>query len=215
MTLTKLNTSFSLFGIIFAILLVSCTPSTRITGTWKKPDAAIKHKILLAAMTHSTVAKTTVEGYMADEFRKNGIDVTEASMLFAPNFHPDLQKDKEMLLKTIRENGNDAVLMMTLIDHTEDTRYVPGTATYSPMSYGYYGGFYSYYNYMYPTVYQPGYYTEDQTYYLETNLYDIETEDLLWSAQSQAVNPSSLGKFAIQFAKITVDRLQSEGLVKS
>ena len=83
----------------------------------------------------------------------------------------------------------------------------------STVSFGFYGGFYNYYNYRYPAVYDPGYYTQDKTYFLETNLYDAETEKLLWSAQSRTYNPIDIDSFSEEFAGIIVARLKKEGLI--
>jgi hypothetical protein len=76
-----------------------------------------------------------------------------------------------------------------------------------------YGGFYTYYNYWYPYLYDPGYYVTDKTYFLETNLYDVNTEELIWSAQSQTVNPASIDEFAKEYPKKLVARMESDGLL--
>ena len=196
-------------------ILTACSPSTEITASWKNPDNREKKaNILIAALTHDMAAKATVERELETALKKTKLDVTKSATLFAPNFTDNISKDKAVLLSKIRENGNDAILTITLLDQQTDTRYVPGSATYAPtVRYGFYGGFYSYYNYYYPTVYDPGYYTQDKTYFLESNLYDADTEALLWSAQSQTYNPTNLDQFAEEFAKITVARLKSEGLI--
>jgi hypothetical protein len=53
-------------------------------------------------------------------------------------------------------------------------------------------GFYGYYNYWSPTLYSPGYYTTDKTYFIEANAYDMETQKIIWSVQSKAENPSGI-----------------------
>ncbi|MEK6481062.1 hypothetical protein WJR50_26200 [Catalinimonas sp. 4WD22] len=212
---TCIPTGLSYLILIPLWVLAACSPSTNITASWKNPDAeANKSDIQVAALTRNMAAKTTVERELTAELRNAGLDITTSGELFAPNFTDDISASKEALLSKIRENGNDAILTVTLLDQQTETRYVPGSSTYAPtVSYGFYGGFYSYYNYRYPVVYDPGYYTQDKTYFLETNLYDVQTEELLWSAQSKTYNPTNLDKFAEEFAKITVARLKSEGLI--
>ncbi len=201
--------------LMMLFVAVSCAPSTKITASWKNPAAeGMKDNILVAAMTQNMAAKITVEREMVGALKGADVGVTAAAELFAPNFTQDVGKNKEAMLKKIRENGNDGILTITLLDQQTETRYVPGSTAYSPMvSYGYYGGFHSYYNYRYPMVYDPGYYTEDKTFFLESNLYDAETEELLWSAQSKTYNPSNLDAFARDFAAITVAKLKSENLI--
>lgn len=196
-------------------LLSACAPSTEITASWHKEGAeATYNNIFIAALTHDLEAKSTVEGELVYDLQAAGAQVMNSGKLFAPNELDDISKNKDMLLGKIRENGSDAILTIALLDQQTDTRYVPGSSYYAPtVSYGFYGGFYNYYDYHYPTVYDPGYYTQDKTYFLETNLYDAQTEELLWSAQSRTYNPENLDKFAEDFSDVMVARLQKEGFI--
>ena len=101
------------------------------------------------------------------------------------------QPSKDEVLEMIRKNGQDGIITIALLDEKVETRYVPGT-TYSPMRYGgYYGSFGGYYGYYGSTFYDPGYYTTDKSYIVETNLYDTGTETLAWSAQTETFDPSN------------------------
>jgi hypothetical protein len=82
------------------------------------------------------------------------------------------------------------------------------------VSYGY-GGYYGYYNYYYPQVYSPGYYSVDKTYYLETNMYDIASDKLVWSVQSEASNPTNLSDTFKSYSYMLIKHLQNEGLAKN
>ncbi|MCD4711191.1 MAG: hypothetical protein K8R52_10115, partial [Bacteroidales bacterium] len=68
-------------------------------------------------------------------------------------------------------------------------------------------------NHYYPQVYSPGYYTTDKTYYIETNFYDLEEDQLLWSIQSEASNPSSLDSWFDRYAYDLITELKKEGLI--
>jgi hypothetical protein len=89
--------------------------------------------------------------------------------------------------------------------------YNPGTV-YAPVNYGYYGSFYGYYNYYYPVVYSPGYYSVDKTFYLECNLYDLAADKLLWSIQSEARNPKDLHSWFKAYANMLISHLKQKGL---
>ena len=65
-----------------------------------------------------------------------------------------------------------------------------------------------------PFMYDPGYYVEDQTYFIESNLYDVETGDIVWSVQSEAFNPSKLETLARNYADLLVSQLRKEGVIK-
>ena len=115
--------------------------------------------------------------------------------------------------EAIKRTGCDAVFVIALLDVMAIETYQPGRAYY-PMSYGMYGSYYGYYNHYYPMVYSPGYYTTDKTYYIETNFYDLESDQLLWSIQSEAYNPSSLDSWFDRYSYDLLRELEREGLLK-
>ncbi|WP_375582791.1 hypothetical protein [Cyclobacterium xiamenense] len=122
------------------------------------------------------------------------------------------EADKEEILSKIKKLGSEAILTVTLLDQTNETRYVPGMTTYAPMGVGYYGRFWSYYNQYNPYMYDAGYYTTDKNYYLEANVYDARTEDIVWSSQSESTNASSLDQFSKAFSASVVKQLMKDGI---
>lgn len=197
-------------------LLVGCGASSRITGSWKSPDAggARHQKILVAAITSNTGARQTVETDLVNQLRRKGIQATRSIDVFPPSFTQGTLPPRGEIIERIRQTGHDAVLTASLLDSDSDTRYVPGTIGYAPVRvHPYYGNFYGYYGHFYPQVYTPGYYATTETYFLETNFYDAASEKLLWSAQSATYDPSSLGRFSKGFAKLTLNRLNRDGIL--
>jgi hypothetical protein len=81
------------------------------------------------------------------------------------------------------------------------------------MSYGMYGSYYGYYNYYSPQVYSPGYYSSDKTYYIESNFYDLASDELLWSIQSEAYNPTSLESWFKEYSYQLLNELRAEKLI--
>jgi hypothetical protein len=197
-------------------LLVGCGSSSRITGSWKSPDAGTGpyRKILVAALTGDAVARQTVENDLVGQLQRKGIQATRSIDVFPPTFTSGKLPPREEVIERIRQTGHDAVLTASLLDSDTDTRYVPGTIGYAPVRvHAYYTNFYGYYSHFYPQVYTPGYYVSTETYFLETNLYDVASEKLRWSAQSQTVDPSSLTRFSRGFAKLTLSRLNRDGIL--
>lgn len=154
-----------------------------------------------------------IETELAEELRAQGVSVSTSSELFPPNFTDENVPGREEMLETIRGNGHDAILTVAVIDEETETRYVPGTA-FAPMNrFGFYNTFWGYFNYWQPQIYDPGYYTQDKIYFLETNLYDAETQDLVWSAQSETVNPTDLERFSEGFAEVTVNAMAEDNVL--
>ncbi|AQG81984.1 hypothetical protein [Spirosoma montaniterrae] len=200
--------------LISSHLMVGCGSSARITGSWKSPDAVRKAytKVLVAALTSDAYARQTVETDLVSRLQRKGIQATRSIDIFPPTFREGKLPAREDIIKTIRETGHDAVLTASLIKSNTETRYVPGTLTYAPVG-PYYSNFYGYYSRVYPMVYSSDYYTTLDTYFLETNLYEVGSEKLLWSAQSKTYDPPSIRDFSRDLAQLTVDRLAKDGIL--
>ncbi|RNI30407.1 hypothetical protein EFA69_11695 [Rufibacter immobilis] len=204
-------------GLVWAAVVTGCASSTQITGTWKSPDAttANYNRIIVAALTDNPVARQTIEAQLQTQLQQQGIQAARSIDLFPPALMRDGKTTADAILDKIKGNGHDAILTVALVNTETETRYVPGSTMYTPVTrFAWYGTFRGYYTYLYPTMYNPGYYREDKVYFLETNLYDATSERLLWSAQSESYSPSSLQSFSEKFAELTVSRMQKDNLIK-
>ena len=97
---------------------------------------------------------------------------------------------------------------MSLSDVEKETSYVQGTTT------GYYGGYGRYYGYGAGMYTSPGYYTTDKNYFVETAVYSIEPDKLLWTGTTKTVNPSKLEKTINEIADVVKKKMQKEGFLK-
>ncbi|WP_255478615.1 hypothetical protein [Rufibacter sp. XAAS-G3-1] len=206
-------------GLLFvlAALVGGCAPATQITGTWKSPEATTTtfNRIIVAALTDNAVARQTIEAHLQTQLQQRGITATKSIDLFPPALMRDGTTTGDAILEKVKGDRHDAILTVALVNTETETRYVPGSTTYMPVTrFGWYGTFRGYYTYMRPMMLDPGYYREDKVYFLETNLYDAASERLLWSAQSESYNPGGLQSFSEKFAEITVQKMQQDNLVK-
>jgi len=60
------------------------------------------------------------------------------------------------------------------------------------------------------TLYSPGYWTTDKTYFIEANAYDAETQQLIWSVQSKADNPSGIEKSSREYTEMLFEQFDKE-----
>lgn len=200
---------------IFIGLMVSCASSTQITAVWRSPEMVSGQykNICIAAITENTSNKQIVEQEMHNQLKAKNVKSTRIVDLLPYKFTGS-STEKDLILEKVRENGNDAILTFTLIKQKEETRYVPGTVYAPPAAYGHYGTFGGYYGYYGTRMYDPGYYTQDEIYFIETNLYDVKSEKLVWSVQSKTYNPSGITQFAQDFtAAITKQLIKSHVIV--
>lgn len=204
------------FLVLLATLVYACSPSQKVTSYWVNKEAIPKEPfktIYIIAITQNENMKPAVENELADVLVSRGHKVALNSQIYPPSFSAVKQLTKEQLVETIAKTGSEAVLTLAVLDTKTETSYNQGSS-YAPMSYGYNRSYYGYYNYYYPVVYSPGYYTTNKTFYIETNFYDVETDQLLWSIQSQAYNPDNFDRMFKEYTRTILMKLREEGLIK-
>jgi hypothetical protein len=197
--------------LLIVLLIAGCTPSSRITGSWKSEKSHPVHNVFIAALTGNTVAKSTLENDLEHALMQFSVACVKSINEFPPTFMHD-SVPREEIINTVLRKGNEAILTITILKKETESRYAGGP--YAPVNrYPYYGTFWGYYNYWTPSAYDPGYYTTNDVYYLETNLYDSRTENLMWSAQSETYSYSGLTAFSKTFAKMITAELKKNNLI--
>jgi hypothetical protein len=208
---------FRLFTFLpFVTLLSACGPSQKITTSWINPEAGTKgpyESIFVMVLAQSNAASFDIEDRMAETFASRGRNSVVSSSVFPAQLSASESLTRDQMAEAINRTGCDAVFIIAVLDVLSVETYNPGTAYY-PMNYGMYGSYYGYYNHYYPQVYSPGYYSTDKTYYIETNFYDVESDQLLFSIQSEAYNPTSLDSWFREYSYQLTKELKSEGLIK-
>jgi hypothetical protein len=125
---------------------------------------------------------------------------------------PAKQKvSKESVLEAINGRAVNAVLVVHLVGTEDRDIYHPPRTTYAPARYSY--RYYGYYSSVYDYVYEPGYYTRHKFVKLETNLYDVATETLVWSMQSETIDPDTANSLVESLAQTVIESLRSERLL--
>ncbi|AGA79678.1 hypothetical protein [Echinicola vietnamensis] len=194
-----------LFVFVIAIAC-GCSSSTSIVSSWKSPDVQPQDveltKIMVAVLGNSEASRRIAEDKVAS---------------LNPKIHPSYQvlmnaaaaTDTTRSSDILQEQGFDGIIVMKLVDKDKSTDWVPGSYTgYWSMHPYYWGGF------GYGGYYDPGYYTEDITYVVETSLYSLKgSTRLLWSGISSTVNPSSVEKTVQDIAMKSYDQMKTDGLL--
>ncbi len=204
-----------LYFILIAATLSACGPGQKITTSWINPEAKTKgpfKSIFVMVLAKSNAASFDVEEMMATTINSRGNKAVMSSDVFPPQLAVSESLSQEQMAEAIKKTGSDAVLIIAVLDVLKVDTYHPSTSYY-PMNYGMYGSYYGYYNYYYPQVSSPGYYSSDRTYYIESNFYDLASNQLLWSIQSEAYNPTSLESWYKEYSYQLLAELKNEGLI--
>jgi len=201
--------------ILLSLLVATCTTSTHITGSWKNTTLVPKtySQLFVTGLTSNAVVRALVENDLSAALAKSGAQGIKSIDVFPPSFGKD-SLTRSKFLDVVHEKKCDGVLTVSLLKKETESRYEPGGYAYAPAShYGYYGNFYGYYNHYYPSTYNTGYYTTEEVYYLETNLFDAASENLMWSAQSQTYKYDDFNALSKEFAHIIVTKMGNDGML--
>lgn len=147
------------------------------------------------------------EETLATELRQRGIDCIAGYTVMPREFVNDLQQAKAFLKKA---NISGAILMRILGDE-EKTFHYPGNVLSTQSSYP---SFWGYWNYGWSSVYVPGYQWTDRVITLETLIYSIEKDELIWAGQSESARPTDVRKFVKDLVNAAGREMRKAGLVR-
>ena len=209
----------SLFSVlVFILLITSCAPVQESTGVWvnkEKIQGKSFHNIFIVVVSGNLEARGVLETDLANIATAKGLKAIKSIDVMPPNLKDNITPTKEEIIKKVKENNCDAVFVASLLKKEEDVRYTPGTTAYSVMPYySWSGNFFGYYSHWYPTVNNPGYYSKEKNYFMQSNLYDVASEEIMWSVQSKIFDPASLKKFSKAYTSKLIEQLKSEKLLK-
>ena len=193
------------FGYLFsfAFLIISCA-GTGTELTQKQVDDAYKGKpasnIFVIAITGIELKRRSFEKKFVAQLKSVGVDAISSEE--AIPMPADLKLQKETILNAVNQYENDAVIITHVIGKEEkDVRTRGGSA---------HRGFYGFYRSRYS---DPGYSSTTTTVRLETNLYDVKTEKLIWSGKSKTWSKDSKGQIINDVIKAVINNLQKNKLI--
>jgi len=191
---------------IGSTLFISCGGGTKVLGTWKNDQITINKidKILLIGVAKDPWVRKMFESELKEEFLDYGVEAVSSLEIVSP----DEKITKENFeIYFGKENFDAALVTHVVAENIERTRVY----NYTP-SYGYYG-FYGYYSSAYSFAYNPGYTIEQKNVNLETNVFDINSKELAWSAISETFDARRASDIIDPVVQIIVDEMQSDGLI--
>lgn len=205
-------------SLIALTFLWSC--STTMKYTWTKDNFEGKSfdKILVLTISKNLKSRTLFENTVVDLLKEEGITASNALNVFTPVEKLDGLSEDE-IGNRIKNGGYDGVLITSLVEvNTKDVRV--DNYNYYPYMYGgrYGYGYRSFIHYNYDFMYRDQY-RQEKTYVLETRLYDVNEPDakeaVVWSGQSELVDPSGSESASKSYSKSLVRTLMESGTVKN
>ena len=198
---------YNAFLIVFCLVLTSCGSKMKVLHSWT--DDSLKgysvDDVLVIGFTRDHTSQRLFEDSFVEAFVAENITATQSYKTAGWETKPDKTKVKEAIMKS----GARTVLMTRVIDKKTKTNTYPGSVHYAPSPY--YRGMYGYYGFS--VTYSPPTTTTTEILYLESNLYDVASEKLIWTALTEAKDPTRIKADFNKFVKVVMDDLRQQNLL--
>jgi hypothetical protein len=198
----------TLAATVGAVVLLSAAP--KFTSMWKSPDAAsvtfAGKKVAALVITQDDSLRVSGEEALVRELTARGLQ-SVATYRIAPK---EELKNPDHAKGWFEKASVEGVVAMRPVSKDKRTTYNPGVWM-NP----YYSTFWGYYGYGWGSMYTPGSFEEDTIVIVETTIYSVPRDKLLWAAVSETKNPKDLQRFVQDLVKESVKALHEQGLARN
>lgn len=192
-----------IFALAAVALALAACASTRPVHEWRNEAfAGSVDKILVIAAIKRSTQRRVFEDEFVGALSARGVTAVAGYTLITSS--ADLTR--EQVENAIRGQDIDAVLVTRLLGVEDVEVYEP------PMRLDHRRSYYGYYSHAMTEI-GPGYYRRYRVLTLETNLYDTASGELVWSMQSETVEPSTPRPVIEEQIKLTIDKLHAQGIL--
>lgn len=213
--------TFRFIVLMFVGITMAACSGPVMTGSWTSSDfkGPIK-RVYIVGITKNEMHRRVFEDSFSNQLFSMGVS-TQASYR---DFMTIEEVNKEALAKKMADNGCDSVLLTRLIGQRKETVVTSASAYgFSPGPYyggygryarpGHYNSWGNYFGQPYNVIYEPATTTELVILTVESVMYDLQTEQLIWSGQLETVVEEDLDKMMQAYVKAASKDLKRKGFI--
>jgi hypothetical protein len=199
-----------LFTLAAALGLLAACSATSFTSSWKAPDAGPLQfkpgdKVIALVVAESAALRRAGEANLADQLDARGLTGVPAYTVVVGE-----SRDEATAKRAIDASGAVALVAMRPMGKEQEISSTP-TGYYGSPYYGSYWG--GYHGYGWGGAWG-GYEVRTDTYvFIETLVYDLRQNKLVWAGQSKTMNPSDVEGFVAELAEAVGKELRAVGLI--
>jgi hypothetical protein len=181
--------------------------STHFYSKWPgtaQPVSLTGMRVATVFITDNVSVRRQGEEVMAREVtRIGGVGVASYTIL------PDNPQDRERAQRELEKAGADVVLSMRVVSSERMTTYTPDYFIGSP----HYRSLWGYWGYGWGGVYDPGYLRTSTVVAVETILYSLKDEKMLWAGMSETFDKDNVKSAVKSIAREAVDEMSDDGVL--
>jgi hypothetical protein len=192
------------------VLSFSCS-TTEFVSTWRSPTAQPLRlagtKVVAVFMSKNESVRRHAEDAMAREITRRGAQGVASYTVIDER----LIRDEKFARSAFERLGFAGSVVMRVVGSQTQVYYQPSYWT----AYPYYGHFWGgYWGWGWGSVYAPGYLETEKVVSVETLIYSLRQDQLVWAGVSRTIDPSNLDSFIEELASAITDQMKSDGLLQ-
>jgi len=207
-----MKTLIKLSSFILLLSLASCT-TTRVTSSWivNNPPANAVQKVLILSVMPDREQRDNIEQSMVAELSRNGVNAVSGTTVFGPNGFRGLTE--EQTDAKLKEFNFTSVMIVSLVAKNRQTTIHPGTFYVMPRPMMGRSFYYRRFMFAHDVMFTPAFVSTSTDFILQADLFTIEPDALIYSAQTRTYDPSNARALATSFSREIVSQMRSKGLI--
>ena len=202
-------------GLLAMLLLTQACTTSRITSTWKASDVTARQysKLMVLGIIREAdrTLRERMENHLVGDLKELGFNAFSAFQEYGPKAFEGMSE--EQANQKLAAEGIDAVLTVVLLDKEKERYYVPGRVIFTPYI-TYHDRLWGYYRSIHTRILEPDYYEVTTKYFWESNLYDLATDKLVYSVQTQSFDPTSTDRLAHEYGRMIVQNMTKNNVLQ-
>jgi hypothetical protein len=186
--------------------------ATAFNSTWTAPGAGPLNfkgrKVAALVMSKEESVRYAAEETLAREITARGA-VGVAAYSIVPK---EAAQDKEKAKQLLEQANVVGVVSMRVVGKDQQITSSPSAYWAAPNYATFWGP--GYWGWGWGGLYEPSYVQTDTIVSVETLVYSLEQDKLVWAGQSQTTNPSKVRPFISELAAKVAAQMKTEGLIR-
>jgi len=204
-----MKNKYLLFLILLTNTLLSSCSTNRLLSSWNDESfeqSSIATVLVIGVTKNDETKRRIYEDTFVDSLNSVQTKAIASYTLKKQSIEPTEKALREIIKKT----NAKTILITHLVSDTEKDFYIPSSLIIGTNSYD---RLYSYFPFVHSSVASSGSYVSTNKVILETSLYDIETEKLIWTARTESIDPVMTRKYYQQLIDLFLKDLSKKKLL--